>query len=132
MINKAIKAIHRLRILFLIIIAAGFLYTAGLNPVDVSVFLGAKLGRAVGMSTSVPENPFNKLTKELREKEEKLDTREAGIKEREEAIAEETISRQQNLIMVMAIGLVVLFLLVVLNYYLDFRRRQRNREKTNR
>jgi hypothetical protein len=124
MLNKSIKFIHSLRLYLLTVIVVGFFVVAGLNPIDVSVFVGAKMGQAVGMSISVPENPFNKLARELNEKEENLNAREKDLNEREEALSD---SPDSLLLIGIGLGVVVLFILVSINYYLDFRRRKNSK-----
>jgi hypothetical protein len=124
MIKGIIKLIHELRIAFLLLIVLGFFTVIGVNPVSVGIFVGAKMGSAVGMSTSVPENPFNKLALELKEKESKLTQKEINLVAREKAISETTISRQNKIIIALAFGIVILFFLVITNYYLDYQRRK--------
>lgn len=124
MLKHTVSLIHRLRILFLIVITVSFMFVLGLNPIDISVFIGAKMGEAVGMKISVPENPFNKLAAELKEKENRLSEREEELNDRELALARQTIAEQRTLIMVLAIGIVILFFLVIVNYILDFRRKK--------
>lgn len=124
MIKKTAKKIHELRIFFLIVIIAGFFVTLGMNPVDVTMFFGAKLGSAVGMSVGVGENPVNKIAKQLKDKETELNQKEYDLLIREKSLADNTIARQRMLIIVMAVGIIILFILVTLNYYLDYRRRK--------
>ena len=95
----------------------------GLSPVSITKFFGAKLGSAVGVSTSVPENPFNKLAGQLKQKEEELALREQELNLKAEELDSGNNS-QDLLIIVLGIGIVVLFALVLLNYYLDYRRRK--------
>jgi len=126
MIKKIIKFIHELRILFLILIIFGFFGVIGINPINVSQFFGAKLGEAVGMSVSVPENPFNKLALQLEEKENSLNVREVELQKREQNLDSGgvPIDGQKNVIVLLMVGIIVLFILVLVNYYLDYQRRK--------
>ncbi len=122
--KKIIKLIHAARVYFLIFITISFFYYLGLNPVDVGKFIGAKMGSAVGMSVSVPENPFNRLALQLKEKEERLNQKEMELSEREKALREANRG-QERLVIGLTVGIVILFGLVLFNYYLDYRRRQK-------
>lgn len=124
MIKKTIRAIHDLRLLFLSIIIVSFFYVIGINPVNTSQFIGSKIGRAVGMSVSIPENPFNKLAVQLKEKEEILNQRENELNQKAEELNQKSKNTQSPMIIALMIGIVILFLLVLINYYLDYRRRQ--------
>jgi hypothetical protein len=123
MIKKTVKVIHSLRLAFLLVISLFFLFVIGLNPVDTTKFIGAKLGQAVGMTSSVPENPFNKLAVQLKEKENSLNQREMDLDAKEQALNEG--QGNNYLILVLGIGIIVLFFLVSLNYYLDYKRRKK-------
>ncbi len=79
MINKTIKKIHQYRLGFLVLISFLFLLFLGLNPVDMSKYYGARFSSAVGMSISIPENPVNKIAKQLNEKEADLNAREIEL-----------------------------------------------------
>jgi hypothetical protein len=124
MFKKMIKFIHAARVYFLLFITVSFFYYLGLNPVDVGCFIGAKMGSAVGMSVSVPENPFNRLALQLKEKEERLNQKEIELSEREK-ILREANRGQERLVIGLTVGIVILFGLIVLNYYLDYRRRSK-------
>lgn len=126
MLSKIIKGIHYLRWYFLVFSTIGLFYYAGLNPIDIGQFLGAKMGSAVGMSMSVPENPLNRLALELKEKEETLDLRENQLKQREDDLNAQKMDAQMKLIIVLSIGVAALFILILINYYLDYKRRKNN------
>jgi hypothetical protein len=127
MIKKIIRIIHDLRIIFLLLIIFGFFGVVGINPVNLSQFLGAKFGQAIGMSVSIPENPFNKLALQLKEKEERLNAREAELAKRENVLTTSGVpaGNQDKLVFYLMIGIIILFILVVANYYLDYKRRQK-------
>ena len=121
MIRRIFSIIHNLRVYALLIIAFSFLYLAGANPLKVSFFIGAHISRAVGMDISVPENPFNKLALQLKEKEQLLNLREADLSKRE---ASATGGSNDLYLAILGGGVILLFLLVMLNYYLDYKRRK--------
>jgi hypothetical protein len=123
MIIRVFKFIHTLRIFFLCFIIVGFLYIIGLNPVSIAKFIGAKFGFAVGMSTSVPENSFNQLASQLKEKENALAQREKELKIRADELQKEN-DGNDFLVVALGAGIIVLFALVLLNYYLDYKRRK--------
>ncbi|MCK4539735.1 hypothetical protein KAU09_01110 [Candidatus Parcubacteria bacterium] len=125
MFHKTVSFIHKLRVYFLAIIIIGFFVVAGLNPIDVGVFLGAKIGSAVGMSTSVAENPFSRLAFQLSEKEDRLNQKEKELNEREKSLDKHNKTEDQTLLFwLMAGGIMVLFILIILNYYLDWKRKR--------
>lgn len=126
MLSKFIKVIHYLRWYFLVVLTIGLFYYAGLNPIDIGRFLGAKMGSAVGMSMSVSENPLNRLALDLKEKEATLNLRENQLKQREDDLNNQKMNAQMKLIIVLSIGVVALFILILANYYLDYKRRKNN------
>jgi hypothetical protein len=130
MLNKLLKAIHTFRNYFLIFIIITFFYYLGLNPIDIGRYIKAELGFAqdVGMSTSVPENPFNKLALELKQKESNLNSREQELNKKEANLND---TWQPKLMVVLATGIIVLFLLILINYYFDFTRRREEKRKIN-
>jgi hypothetical protein len=124
MLKRTATFIHRLRTYFLMLIIIGFFALAGLNPLDVGYFAGARIGQAVGMSISVPENPFNRLALDLKNKEERLDERERLLNEKEENLQARLNPKENFSLALMAGGIVVLFILLMLNYYFDWKRRK--------
>ena len=129
MINRTIKKIHHYRLLFLFTISLVFLAFLGLNPIDLSKYYGAQFSSAIGMSVSIPENPVSKVAIQLKEKEESLNARELALAERELALSSKP-SQDNFIIYLMGSGIVVLFLLILINFYLDKRHRKR-KEKLN-
>ncbi|PLX27090.1 hypothetical protein C0583_05090 [Candidatus Parcubacteria bacterium] len=125
MIKKTVKHIHKWRLGFLLLFSVVFLSYLGLNPIDLSKYFGASFSSAIGMSVGVPDNPYNKLASQLKEKEEMLNARENALNEREASIGG-TLS-DETLIMIMGSGIILLFLLIIINYYLDFRRNKKQR-----
>jgi len=124
MIYKSISFIHKLRVYFLIVVIIGFFAAAGIDPIDVGVFYGAKFGLAVGMSTSVADNPFNKLALDLKNKENDLSRREAALDTREALLSERYGQEQAVLLRTIAAGIVFLFILIIINFIFDYQSRK--------
>ena len=124
MLKRTVKFIHNLRIYLFVLILVSFLFVIGLNPVDYSVFLGSKLGRAMGLSVSVPENPINKLALELKQKEDQLDQKELDLNQREAEIEKQIDAKYNPAIIILSAGILVLFFLILVNYFLDYRRKK--------
>lgn len=120
MLDKTIKIIHKLRVYFLLFISLMFMIQIGLNPIDTGIFMGAKFSKAIGMNVSVPENPFNKLALQLKEKEAGLNEREKSLDAKEKALLEEKPPLKNWPLWGMGFGIVILFFLVLTNFYLDF------------
>jgi hypothetical protein len=126
MFKSIIKFIHDLRILFFALILISFLYTIGVNPVAMGRFIGAKIGSAVGISTStsVPPNPFNTAASQLNDKEKKLAEREKLLNQKE-AELNGGMAGQRNLAYFLSVGVAVLFTLIILNFYFDYKSKNR-------
>jgi hypothetical protein len=107
-----------------VLIIFGFFGVIGINPINLSAFFGAKFGQAIGMSVSIPENPFNKLALQLQEKENSLNQREAELNKKADDLSAEKVDNQNPLITYLMIGIIFLFILVMTNYYFDYKRRQ--------
>ncbi|GEM_PF-2415539 len=110
-----------------IILASLFVYSyssLGLSPGDVTLFLAA----SIGSSAEVPSNPYNTLAQQLREREEELDQREKDLLE-EMTRLEKQNDAVLNLIMIL-VG--VLFFLMLINFYLDYKSRSEELKKKDR
>jgi hypothetical protein len=124
MLHKIFRAIHYLRVYLFAFILVAFFYYLGQQPVDLAKFVGAKLSRAISMSVSVSENPYNKLALQLKDKENQLNQREQDLAVRETKLQDQNLTWQTKLILVLGAGIIVLFVLILVNFYLDYRRRQ--------
>ncbi len=129
MLKRTVKFIHNLRLFLFAFILVSFLYTVGVSPIDFTKYMGASFSSAVGMTSeaNVPPNPFNTLALQLKEKEERLDAREAQLNERESQIQSPNYVLQNKIIWGMIIGIIVLFILILVNFFLDIRRRKLNK-----
>jgi hypothetical protein len=125
MIKEIIKIIHALRVLFFALILVSFLFYLGINPIDVGRYVGSRFSYAVGIGTSasITPNPFNTLALQLKEKENKLDAREKTVDQKESDLRS-ALLLQNRLLWVLLIGIVILFVLIVVNFFMDWKRRK--------
>ncbi len=121
---KKSKTLYFWRHYFFLTLIVLFFVFLSLNPINISQYFGARFGSAVGMSISVPENPFNKLALQLREKEDRLNQKERQLAKREAELGVAQNQDQTFLLILLTAGIIVLFVLVIINYYLDFKRRR--------
>ncbi|MDA3840419.1 MAG: hypothetical protein PF572_04980 [Patescibacteria group bacterium] len=128
MLKKTVKHIHKFRILLFSFILFSFLHTVGVSPIDYTKYLGANFSRAVGIgsSASVPPNPMNTLALQLKDKEDWLNTRESQLDKRETDLKSASSVLQNKVIWGMIIGIVVLFLLILINFVMDWRRKKKS------
>jgi len=100
----------------------------GASPPDIMKYLLAQVGSGVGMSVSVPENPFNTLAQQLKEKETELEKREESI-----MATLEKRERDSRIIYNLILGLMtVLFSLLLLNFYFDYQNRKYKNDSLQR
>ncbi len=131
MLKRTAKQVHKLRVYLFALIVVIFFFELGLSPVDITKFVGSKVGLAVGMSVGVADNPFNKLAMQLDEKERKLEQKEEELSKREEALNKEIYSGNDILLLFSAGGIIVLFILISVNFYLDFKRKNNGKNQKN-
>ena len=126
MFKKTVKHIHSFRIFLFSFILISFLYTVGVSPIDYTKYLGARFSSAVGIgsSASVPPNPMNTLALQLKEKEDRLDIRESQLDKRETDLRSSSSVMQNRVIWGMMAGIIILFILIILNFILDWHRRK--------
>ena len=93
-----------------------------LNPLAVGGYAVRSFANMVGISAIVPSNPFNKLAKQLQEKEMALALRESNLEANKIFILEEPIKKQNMKInILLGIG-AILFFMILVNFFLDLRR----------
>jgi hypothetical protein len=135
MFNKIIKLIHALRVFFFFFIFFTFLFYLGLSPIGIGRYIGAQFGAAItgesatNISVSIPPNPFNMLALQLKDKEDKLNDRQKGIDQRESDLIR-AASLQSKLIWILLIGIIILFILIVINYIMDYKRRKAEKKNS--
>lgn len=76
---------------------------------------------ATNISMSVEENPYNKVAAQLQQKEKNINEREALLNKYEKEL--------QRGNMTLALFVLALFLLIMLNFYLDYHRRRLDEDK---
>lgn len=116
---------------FLVILAFIFFQVAfDASPMAIGRYLVAQVGSAIGVTVSVPPNPFNTLAQQLKEKESALSDREKKLQAKESALETEINKGQSNqnktLIYLAAVG-GILLALILANFYFDYRRRRASR-----
>lgn len=125
MFNKKLRIPIYFTFLSLVLIFCFSWISYDVNPPEILEYLLAQAGSGVGMSLSVPENPFNTLAQQLKEKETELEKREEDmlrILEKRE--------RDSKIIFNLILGLItVLFTLLLLNFYFDYRARKNQKDK---
>ncbi len=78
-------------------------------------------GAVTNVSMSVEENPYNKVAAQLQQKEKDISERESLLNKYEKEL--------QRSNMTLALFVLILFLLIMLNYYLDYHRKKLDEEK---
>lgn len=82
-----------------------------------------QLGAAVGASAGVLPNEYNTLAQSLLKKEAEVNQREAALAEREAAVMRQGNEKDTKLVFVVLSVGVLLLILILLNFYLDWRRK---------
>ena len=94
------------------------------NPLAVVRYFLATAGSTVGVSLGVPENPFNTLAQQLKEKETRLENREYVLDEREGELEERSLFLPSEIILNLILGMMIMLLsLISLNFYFDHKDR---------
>jgi hypothetical protein len=96
--------------LFCVAVLAGF-----------SVSFPGAARAATSISMSVEENPYNKVAAQLQQKEKRISEREDLLNRYEKEL--------QRGNMALALFVLLLFLLIMLNFYLDYHRKKLDEEK---
>lgn len=85
---------------------------------------------AVGVAAGVPENPYNTLAQELQAKEAELNAREAALRGTDAGTAAESGFFNEPMAVVSFFISIILFALLLLNYYFDWHREKQRRIQT--
>ena len=77
-----------LLVILLLVVVVSVVFQVGFNTDTLSVgrYLVAQLGSAVGVTASVPSNPFNTLAIQLEEKEINLNQKEKALLDRKSVV----------------------------------------------
>ncbi len=126
MFKKFFQWIRIVELFLLVLVIFSSLKVLGVNPWEFSRYVGARFTAAVGISStaSVPPNPFNTLALQLKQKEEELARREQLVEAKAAAIESPEYILRNRVIWVLIILVFSLIVLVLFNFYLDFRRRR--------
>lgn len=117
--NKIKMAIYFVSFLLVSIFCFSWLHY-GAKPPEIMKYLLAQIGSSVGVSLTVPENPFNTLAKQLQEKEIELQKREKAL---DEILIK--INRESKIILASILVLmIILVILILLNFYFDYQFRK--------
>jgi predicted PurR-regulated permease PerM len=119
-----VRAWHIILIFLLAFSLSAVLFNFGSNPIRLAQIYGTKIGRAMGLSMSVTENPFNSLALQLNEKEQRLTERENDLNQLQQQLIQ---SNRNYKLILMALTFLVFLLIffVILNFYLDGKRRRK-------
>ncbi len=97
----------------------------GMNPIQFGEFIGSKMSSAITtMSVGVAENPYNKVALQLKLKQEQLELKEKELAIREAELRKKTMPLNTKILLFVAGGILVLFVLILLNFYFDFKRKK--------
>lgn len=119
------QEIRRMALLCLSLFCAyGAFLAADVGRVRTAFFMPTvqNLAQTIGVSAAVPENEYNSLAQQLAAKDAELAQREKVLLDREEGTSGNQISSVA--VWLMAGSSLILLLLILLNYYTDWRRAQ--------
>ena len=92
---------------------------------------GEMLGSAaVGVAAGVPENPYNTLAQQLQAKEAELNEREAALRGNDAGTAQNDGFFNEPMAVVSFFISIILFVLLLLNYYFDWHRQKYGKVQT--
>ncbi len=126
MVKKTAKIIHDARVFFFAFILASFLFQVGLNPIDFGKYVGLQIASAAKMNVSaeVKPNQYSKLAVQLETKEDMLNSREQDLLLLQKKIEKQGSITGNVAILGLSGGITILFFLMMLNYYMDYRRKK--------
>lgn len=91
------------------------------SPMTLEKYLLAQVGVTVGVSS----NPFNTLSQQLQEKESTLSAKEQDLQQKEISLREKEKEKESKTIFYLSIAGGVLLALIFLNFYFDYRRKNK-------
>ena len=92
-----------------------------ISPIDLIAYSLASLGSSVGVSVSVPPNPYNTLGVQLQEWQKRLEEKEKILTQKEIELYQKSIFQGEIISKLVVSLLVIIFLLILINFYLDFK-----------
>jgi hypothetical protein len=90
-------------------------------PTDLVSYSLASLGSAVGVSVSVPPNPYNTIAVQLQDWQNKLIEKEKTLNQKELELRQKSVIQGEIISKLIVALLGIIFLLVLINFYLDFK-----------
>ncbi len=90
-------------------------------PTDLVFYSLASLGSSVGVSVSVPPNPYNTLATQLQEWQNRLLEKEKILTQKELTLAQRSIVQGEIISKLIVTLLIIIFILILINFYLDFK-----------
>jgi hypothetical protein len=112
-------------VLSMIIFLLAFSVAFRSSPFTIGKYLVAQVGSGIGVTATIPVNPLNTLTQQLRDKDAVLQERENVLLQREAEIQSNAIEQENRLPLYFAAGGIVFASFIALNFYLDYKRRRR-------
>lgn len=91
------------------------------HPTDLISYSLASLGSNVGVSVSVPQNPYNTLASQLEEWQSRLKEKEEILLQKEKQLNQKAIFQGEIISKLVVALLIIIFLLVLVNFYLDLK-----------
>ena len=127
--NKTVSKTIFILVFFLIFVVVFSWIYFGVNPGSMAKYFLAQVGSTIGVSVSVPPNPFNQLAQQLKEKEKFLLEKEKAFEQKEAGLEEGNIFTKKNrsLILVVSGGILLVLILIILNFYFDYRYRRKGK-----
>lgn len=90
-------------------------------PTDLVFYSLASLGSSVGVSVSVSPNPYNTLAVQLQDWQNKLIEKEKTLNQKELELRQKSTIQGEIISKLIVALLGIIFLLVLINFYLDFK-----------
>jgi hypothetical protein len=116
---------HRSLRVSLVVVAFVLLFDGGFVSPVTKVFSENTymyLANAVGVFAGVQPNELNILTTQITERTQELDARERALKEREIAARDFGTTESDYSVYILSLILFILTILIITNYFLDWRR----------
>jgi hypothetical protein len=92
-----------------------------IHSTDLVSYSLASLGSSVGVSVSVPPNPYNTLASQLQEWQTRLEEKEKLLTQKEIALNQKSVFQGEIISKLVAALLIIIFLLILANFYFDFK-----------
>ena len=118
------KFFFNLTVILFIILVLLLIYSKvalKVGPSDLVFYSLASLGSSVGVSVSVPPNPYNTLASKLQEWQTKLEEKEKLLTQKEIELNQKSIFQGEIISKLVVSLLIIIFVLILINFYLDFK-----------